>query len=110
MTPCRGTASAVRLAAPRGGLRRTPHHFLTPIPRAEESPDPLVGAVYEPEDLALADPEHARAQIAALSPRQRVRQATAHAAWLGAFGYAVTAEEILAAWEHDDAPADDRAS
>lgn len=55
----------------------------------------------EPQRLALAEADEARQLLAALSPTQRAAQAIAQVAWLRSYGYPVTTDELLAAWERD---------
>ncbi|NNJ12975.1 hypothetical protein EKD04_021860 [Chloroflexales bacterium ZM16-3] len=67
-------------------------------PLARPARDIEDGATYDPEILALLETAAAHELIAALGPEQRAAQAAAQASWLGAFGYPVTAADLLAMW------------
>jgi hypothetical protein len=96
---CRAHAARADAPAPRIAqewAELVAHAGLSPAPLDDEAAP--CASVYDPEHLALRDPAEAQRLIAALTPTQRISQATAQAAWLASFGYPVTLDEVLAGW------------
>ena len=76
---------------------------LPPPPAPQDGAALSCASVYEPSllaDLLVEQPQQAQALLDQLSPRQRVMQAVAYAAWLAAHGMPVALDSVLAGWEH----------
>ena len=73
-----------------------------PQPAWQHQADAACASVYDPAslaDLLVEQPQQAQALLDQLSPRQRVAQAVAYAAWLTMHGMPVDLATVLASWE-----------
>ena len=73
-----------------------------PQPAWQHQADSACASVYDPvylADLLVEQPQQAQALLDQLSPRQRVAQAVAYAAWLAVYRLPVDLATVLASWE-----------
>ena len=73
-----------------------------PQPTWQHQADAACASVYDPAslaDLLVEQPQQAQVLLDQLSPRQRVAQAVAYAAWLTMHGMPVDLATVLASWE-----------